>query len=209
MYQLKWGHRVVDLPPLIHRSLSMLHRLEELDLGNNELYSLVGFLVFGIWRTSRFLVPELPKQFKIPWEQLSPLIAQLEEKHLLSALALSCNPLRTVKRSAIYWPTDKSQCGEMKYFTNVSKWPFKTGLCSCGSFQNQRDNTNVNILYHNPAFVCFHFFRQTQPESIGHLVGLKDLWLDGNQLNEIPAVSLSCTLFPFSFSELRLIFPQT
>lgn len=40
------------------------------------------------------------------------------------------------------------------------------------------------------------FFPKTQPESIGHLVGLKDLWLDGNQLTEIPAVSQFCSLSP-------------
>lgn len=40
-----WDHRVVDLVSLLCRSLSMLHRLEELDLGNNELYSLVRWLL--------------------------------------------------------------------------------------------------------------------------------------------------------------------
>lgn len=33
------------------------------------------------------------------------------------------------------------------------------------------------------------FLPPTQPQSIGHLVSLKDLWLDGNHLTEIPAVS--------------------
>lgn len=33
------------------------------------------------------------------------------------------------------------------------------------------------------------FLPPTQPNSIGHLVSLKDLWLDGNHLTEIPAVS--------------------
>lgn len=33
------------------------------------------------------------------------------------------------------------------------------------------------------------FLPPTQPKSIGHLVSLKDMWLDGNHLTEIPAVS--------------------
>lgn len=56
----------------------------------------------------------------------------------------------------------------------------------------QFDNAVVNVLDHNRFSVSF--LPKTQPESIGHLVGLKDLWLDGNQLTEIPAVSQLCSL---------------
>ena len=38
----------------------------------------------------------------------------------------------------------------------------------------------------------------TQPETIGHLVSLKDLWLDGNQLAVIPAVSLRWHVYFYS-----------
>lgn len=62
----------------------------------------------------------------------------------------------------------------------------------------QLDDAAVNVLDRDSCSVslCSHFFQQTQPESIGHLVGLKDLWLDGNQLTEVPAVSRLCSLPP-------------
>lgn len=41
---------VNSTPSLVYRSLSMLHKLEELDLGNNELYSLVScFCLWILW----------------------------------------------------------------------------------------------------------------------------------------------------------------
>lgn len=40
------------------------------------------------------------------------------------------------------------------------------------------------------------FFPPSQPESIGCLISLKDMWLDGNQLTEIPSVSQHCIVLP-------------
>lgn len=78
--------------------------------------------------------------------------------------------------------------------------PHKTGLCSSVYCQKQVENAIVNIVDHKSSSVSpplFPFHPPTQPDSIGHLVGLKDLWLDGNQLNEIPAVSHLCSFFLF------------
>lgn len=75
--------------------------------------------------------------------------------------------------------------------------PLKTDLCSRGCCQKQIENAIVNML--DRKYLCIPLFLpQTQPDSIGQLVGLKDLWLDGNQLNEIPAVSQRCSFFSFS-----------
>lgn len=76
----------------------------------------------------------------------------------------------------------------------------------------QLDNAAVSVLDRDSCSVslCSHFFQKTQPESIGHLVGLKDLWLDGNQLTEVPAVSRLCSLpppfFEFSFKFHQICF---
>lgn len=70
------------LARVIHRSLSQLHKLEELDLGNNELYSLVRFFCFNPEECQKHnfslcLVLVMSEQISIPREQLSPLIVQM------------------------------------------------------------------------------------------------------------------------------------
>lgn len=63
------------LARVIHRSLSQLHKLEELDLGNNELYSLVRFFCFNPEECQKHnfslcLVLVMSEQISIPRGQL-------------------------------------------------------------------------------------------------------------------------------------------
>lgn len=118
---------VSSLSSLIHRSLSMLHRLEELDLGNNELYSLVS--CFFLDATKACSQNEQNKTFPIsfPFLYCPSNLASLEnsfhvlshrweEDHLLWALVFSCNLMRAVKCVVIYWQIKRSQAAKKWLF---------------------------------------------------------------------------------------------
>lgn len=57
-----------------------------------------------------------------------------------------------------------------------------------GDLTGTHYGTQLDLCYHSATFASLF-----QPESIGALLHLKDLWLDGNQLSELPQVSANFT----------------
>lgn len=151
-----------------HRSLSLLHRLEELDLGNNELYSLVSRL--SVWvRGDLFTAKQAKREEKknntfpvsvfpyclsasaSPENSFHLLSHRWAEDHLLWTLVLSSNLARAVKVSTIYWQIRRSGCQEMTLYGFILNFFF---CCS------------------NAQFVFMTFLKN----SIWHLRKLQLLW---------------------------------